>query len=164
MKNKSIYFDIYSEFNDVNKFREMKSIIHHGNNRLSHINRVAKLSFLISKKLRLDYVSCTRGAIMHDFFTIEDVSKEENKLRQFLKKHPTKALDNSLQYFDVNEIERNIILSHMYPITKEKPKSMEAKIVCITDKLVSFYEFFRYQLKFTMNVGIISLIRFIPNI
>ena len=66
MKNKSIYFDIYSEFNDVNKFREMKSIIHHGNNRLSHINRVAKLSFLISKKLRLDYVSCTRGAIMHD--------------------------------------------------------------------------------------------------
>lgn len=160
MKNKSIYYDIYSEFNNVNKYREMKNIVHHGNNRLSHINRVAKLSFLISKKLRLDYISCTRGAMMHDFFTMEDSSREEYKKIQLLKVHPSKALDNSLQYFDVNDIEKDIILSHMYPITRKRPECMEAKVVCFTDKIVSIYEFFRYQLKFSMNIGMIFIIRF----
>ena len=31
-KNKEVYYDIYSEFNNVNKYRELKSILHHGNN------------------------------------------------------------------------------------------------------------------------------------
>ena len=75
LKNRNDYYDIYNEFNQVNKFRKLKSIEHHGNNRLDHINRVAKMSFLVSKKLKLDYVSCTRGAILHDFFTIDDLSR-----------------------------------------------------------------------------------------
>ena len=38
---------------NINKFRELKCIRHHGTSRLAHINRVAKLSFYISKKLNL---------------------------------------------------------------------------------------------------------------
>ena len=56
MINKKIYYDIYGEFYNVNKYRELKSIVHHGNNRLDHINRVAKLSFFVSKRLGLDYI------------------------------------------------------------------------------------------------------------
>lgn len=148
MKNKMIYYDIYSEFNNVNKFRELKSIVHHGNNRLYHINRVAKLSFKISKKLGLDYVSCTRGAIMHDFFTKEDICKD--KYMKFLKNHPVIALENSNKYFNVNEIEEDIILSHMYPFSKKKPSYPESKVVCICDKIVSLREFFKYQIKFSL--------------
>ena len=81
MKNKDIFYDIYTEFYNVNKFRELKNIVHHGTNRLDHINRVAKLSFIISRKLGLDYISCTRGAILHDFFTTDDVSKNDNKYK-----------------------------------------------------------------------------------
>ena len=77
MKNKKIYYNIYSEFYSVNKYRELKSLTYHGNNRLNHINRVAKMSFFISKCLHLDYVSCTRGAMMHDFFTKEDLGKKK---------------------------------------------------------------------------------------
>ncbi len=147
--NKSIYYDIYSEFYNVNKFRELKSIMHHGDNRLNHINRVAKLSFLLSKKLGYDYISCTRGAMMHDFFTKSDIRKGDTKYSNFLKTHPNIALKNANNYFDINEIESNIITTHMYPITKEKPKYKESKIVCICDKLVSLYEFFRFELGIT---------------
>lgn len=161
MKNKDIFYDIYTEFYNVNKFRELKNIVHHGTNRLDHINRVAKLSFMISKKLGLDYISCTRGAILHDFFTTDDVSKNDNKYRDFLKMHPVDALNNSNNYFELNEIESDIILSHMYPITKDKPKYAESKVVCITDKLVSYYEFFRYQLNFSANFAFLFLLRFI---
>ena len=77
MKNRKIYYDIYSEFYDVNKYRELKSMIHHGNNRLDNIHRVAQMSFYVSKCLNLDYVSCTRGAMMHDFFTTDDLKERQ---------------------------------------------------------------------------------------
>lgn len=159
-ENKKIYYDIYSEFYNVNKFRELKTIVHHGDNRLNHINRVAKMSFFISKRLGIDYISCTRGALMHDFFTTDDVSKNDYRYRQFLNKHPVEALNNSLKYFDVNDMEEDIILSHMYPITRKKPKFKESKIVSICDKLVSFYEFFKFDVKYSVFV---FLTRLLPN-
>lgn len=158
MINKKIYYDIYGEFYNVNKYRELKSIIHHGNNRLDHINRVAKLSFLVSKRMGLDYISCTRGAMMHDFFTIDDISKRNKKYNDFLKEHPKIALDNSEKYFEVNEVEKDIILSHMYPIVREKPLYKESKIVCMCDKIISIYEFFRYQVNLSMNVTLVLFI------
>lgn len=145
--NKSKYYEIYSEFYSVNKFRKLKTIIHHGDNRLNHINRVAKMSFFISSKLNLDYISCTRGALMHDFFTTDDISKMDSRYKDFLKSHPKEAYNNASRLFEINEIEKNIILTHMFPITKEKPKYREAWVVNISDKLVSFYEFFRYEIK-----------------
>ena len=59
MSRKEEYYNIYSEFYNVNKYRELKSMAHHGNNRLDHINRVSKLSFKLSRALKLDYVSIT---------------------------------------------------------------------------------------------------------
>ena len=157
MKNKKIYYDLYNEFYNVNKYRELKSMTHHGNNRLDHINRVSKVCFRVSKLLKLDYVSCTRGALLHDFFTKSDLRRKDYK--KFLRNHPKIALANSKEYFKLNEIEEDIILSHMYPLAKGKPKYPESKVVCITDKIVSIYEFFRYQLKLSINLLFIFLIK-----
>ena len=98
---------------------------------------------------------------MHDFFTSEDTNRSDGKYKDFLKKHPQLALTNSQKYFKLNEVESDIILSHMYPITKDKPKYAESKVVCLSDKLVSYYEFFRYQLNFTANFAFIFLLKFI---
>lgn len=159
MNNKKIYYDIYSEFYNVNKYRELKSMIHHGNNRLDHIKRVSLMSFYLSKALKLDYVSCTRGAMMHDFFTSEDLSRSDNKYKEFLKQHPKIALDNSIKYFDVNDIEKDVILTHMYPVVKGKPKYKESKVVCICDKIVSIHEFFKYQFKVSLYILCVLFIR-----
>ena len=159
MKNKKIYYSIYSEFYDVNKYRELKSMIHHGSNRLEHINRVAKMSFYLSKYLGLDYVSCTRGAMMHDFFTNDDLARKDVKYKKFLNIHPNIALDNSAKYFDVNDIEKDIILTHMYPIVKGKPNYKESKIVCASDKIISIYEYFKYQFKTSIFLNSIIFIK-----
>ena len=160
MKNKNIYYDIYSEFYNVNKYRELKSVVHHGNNRLDHINRVSKMSFYVSKKCGLDYVSCTRGTLLHDFFTADDLSRSNGKYKDFLHNHPQISLDNSKQYFKLNDVEEDIILSHMFPIIKcSKPKYAESKVVCICDKIVSVYEFFRYKINLSINVLILLLIQ-----
>ena len=157
MKSKKIYYNLYSEFYSVNKYRELKTMTHHASNRLDHIKRVSKLSFYVSKLLKLDYVSCTRGALLHDFFTKSDLRRNEYK--KFLNNHPKIALSNSKDYFKINEIEEDIILTHMYPLVKGKPKYPESKVVCLTDKVVSIYEFFRYQLKFSINLLILFIIK-----
>lgn len=161
MTNKKIYYNIYSEFYDINKYRELKSMIHHGTNRLEHINRVAKMSFYLSKYLRLDYVSCTRGAMMHDFFTNNDLDRNEIKYKKFLNKHPNIALDNSMKYFDVNDIEKDIILTHMFPVVKGKPNYKESKVVCLSDKVVSIYEFFKFRFKLSLYITSIMFIRMV---
>jgi len=155
MSNKEVYYNIYSEFYNVNKYRKLKSMAHHGNNRLDHLNRVSKLSFKLSKALKLDYVSCTRGALLHDFFTTEDIKRGKH----FLKEHPQIALDNSKEYFELNEIEEDIILKHMYPMVKGKPKYAESRVVCLADKAVSIYEFFRYQVKLSINLLLFILMK-----
>ena len=159
MSNKNIYYSIYSEFYNINKYRELKSVVHHGNNRLDHINRVSKMSFYISKRFGLDYVSCTRGALLHDFFTVDDISRSDKKYNDFLHEHPRISLNNSKKYFELNEIEEDIILKHMYPMVKGKPKYAESRVVCLADKAVSIYEFFRYQVKLSINLLLFILMK-----
>ena len=91
-------------------------------------------------------------------YTLDDLSKKNKKYNDFLNEHPKIALDNSEEYFDVNEVEKDIILSHMYPITKEKPVYKESKVVCLCDKIISIYEFFRYQVNLSMNVTLILFV------
>ena len=52
------------------------------------------------------------------------------------------TFENGVQkYYDINDKEKEIIETHMWPLTITKfPKSIEAKIVCIADKLCSSKE------------------------
>ena len=155
-KRKIDYIDIYKEFIENPKFMKLKNAIHHGLSRLEHVDRVARISFYISQKLNLDTISTVRGALLHDFFTNEDVSKKNYK--DYLKNHPFIALKNSKKYFKVNDVEEDIICSHMYPLTRKFPKYKESYVVSISDKLASIYEYFRYKVKMQMAVGLLFLI------
>ena len=49
----------------------------------------------------------------------------------------------------------------MYPITRVKPKYIESKIVSFCDKLVSFYEFFRFEVKDNLFYALLSIYKLI---
>ncbi len=149
------YTKIYNEFRKNNKFKKLEKETHHGCDRLSHTKRVAKLSYQVSKFLNVDQTSVTRGALMHDFF----LDKELKDLPK--KNHPTLAYINSRKYFKLNEIEEDIIKSHMYPIVKVKPIYKESRVVCFCDRIVSIYEFLRYQLYSYSSIFIIFVIEFL---
>ena len=55
--------------------------------------------------------------------------------------HPKIALDNARKYFAVNEIEEDIIVKHMWPLTMVPPKYKESFIVSFADKYLSSREF-----------------------
>ena len=50
------------------RVQSFKNEPHHGTTRYNHVMHVAKRTYKLSKKMHLDYVSATRGALLHDYF------------------------------------------------------------------------------------------------
>lgn len=125
----------------------LKKYIQHGKtNVYIHSRNVAYLSYIIAKfcertfNLKINYEVLIVGAMFHDFFLYDwhDHEKREG-LHGF--NHPKVASINAQKYFNINEEEKQIIETHMWPLTITKfPKTIEAKIVCFADKWCSTKE------------------------
>ena len=121
------------------EFLKTKSIIHHGGTRYNHSVKVAYLSYRISKALRCDTRAVVRAGALHDFFLERDDKNLVTETKMLIK-HPTMAKENAINFFGVNEKEQNIIESHMFPISNVAPKSKEAWIVTMCDKIIATIE------------------------
>ena len=91
----------------------------------------------------MDYVSATRAALLHDYFTNKELYNDNSFKRGI--KHPQIALYNAKEEFEINEIEENAIISHMFPLSKSIPKFKESWILTAvaftSDKLYAFCTF-----------------------
>ncbi|MBO5478048.1 MAG: HD domain-containing protein [Clostridia bacterium] len=146
----STYDNEYNEFvadilnNPV--VTSMKEYIQHGNTTCyDHCVSVSYTSYKIAKYLKLDAKSTARAALLHDLF-LYDWHKVMEKKPLFEKHgftHPQTALDNAIKYFDLNDIEKDIIVKHMWPLTFRKvPKYRESLVVTFVDKYCSTNETF----------------------
>lgn len=153
-KQQKIYF--LNTINEILKHSEiykMDKFIQHGKvSCLSHSIAVAYYSYItaINLPFRIDYKSLIRGAMLHDFFLYDWHDKNKGvKLHAF--KHPKIAYENAQKFFDINKIEKDIILRHMWPLTLIPPKYIESVIVNCVDKSVSVFETFKlFKSKFFM--------------
>ena len=121
----------------MKKFRQ-----HRTSNTFNHVCHVARMSYRISQKLHIEVNedSMLRGAMLHDYYLYDLVGNPMGAYRHGTT-HPVKALENASQEFDLNEKERNIIESHMWPLTLlHLPKSREAWIVSVADKICAVKE------------------------
>ena len=153
--------DIEQEIINNQKYQSLKNDYHHGLNRYLHIMHVAKISYYISKFLKLDYISTTRGALLHDYFNESDYLDKKGLEKPRI--HPFLSLTNAKIYFKLNIKEENIIISHMYPIGNIKPCYPESWIVTIVDKSVATYEYIRYKYKDKIILYIIFITNILSN-
>ncbi|MBE6134304.1 MAG: HAD family hydrolase [Erysipelotrichaceae bacterium] len=126
----------------LNKLLNTKQ--HRTSNTYRHVSLVAKKSvqFALKRNLDIDYYSLIRGAFLHDLF-FYDWRKEKSKAAHHLTRHPQEAYENAKQYFDLNDIEKDIIVNHMWPVTfRHFPRTKEGRIVNRIDKAVTFKEVF----------------------
>ena len=137
-KYKSIVKSILRDTN----FKKTYNIEHHGISRMEHSLKVSYYSYKIARKIGFDYESVARGGLLHDFYLDGDERSGKSKfVDTFI--HPKKALDTSRKYFDLNSIEENIIISHMFPIYKSLPKYKESALVNLVDKVIGLHEMLR---------------------
>ena len=128
------YLKIIDNLANNRKFKKLINEKHHNsNNRYNHSLDVSYYTYKICKKLNLDYESATRAALLHDFFF-----KSEIRGPKEIIFHPKHAIVNASKITKLNDKEKNIILSHMFPIGYVLPKYKESIIVDIVDDVVSF--------------------------
>jgi uncharacterized protein len=128
------------------EFLKLKDYFHHTNHIYDHVVRVSYISYVISKIFKLDYKAAARGGLLHDFFLYDWRERKATDANRLLhgREHPHIALANARMYFEVNELEADIILKHMFPKTKPVPRYLESAVVSLSDKISTLYEYFQY--------------------
>lgn len=116
--------------------QEMKKFQHHANTSCyQHCINVAYFNYQLCRLLHLDAVSAARAGMLHDLFLYNWHEHTEKTGDHFhAMTHPRKALENAQKYFKLNELEKEIILKHMWPLTVIPPKHLESYIIVMTDK------------------------------
>jgi len=139
--------------------RTMKDYIQHGDiSCLDHSLYVSYMSYKICRKLGFDSKSAARGGLLHDFFLYDwHKGKPYKGLHGFI--HPKIALQNADKYFTLNDIERDIIRKHMWPLTISLPKYKETFVVLMVDKYCATMETLRIG-----NRGIVIRLKDVFNI
>lgn len=134
------YYDIVQDIINDNEFKKIVECVHHGLTRYEHSCRVSYYSYKLAKFLKLDYVSIARAGLLHDFFFSKNITKKDKMKSMFT--HSKKSLENSSKLFELNEKEKDIIYTHMFPLNINRiPKYMESWVVSIVDKIAASYEF-----------------------
>lgn len=136
------FINNYPEIIENSDFKKLRDIPRHGyTNTFDHSMRVARLSYLMAKRIGVDKESTVRVALLHDFCLInyraEDYSKAPDE-ECYLIKHPKDAVVNSKEY-GLTPKEERAILTHMFPLAP-LPTSRIGWILTIADKIAAAYE------------------------
>jgi len=141
--NDTEYCNIVEDILNNETVQEMRKYRQHYNtSTYDHCLEVSYISYKICKKLKLDYKSMARAAMLHDLFLYDwrksqrDVEIEG--LHAFV--HPYIALKNASKLFDLNEKEKDIIVKHMWPVTLPLPRYKETFVIIIIDKYCALHE------------------------
>lgn len=91
--------------------------------------------------MKLDYKSAARGAMLHDLFLYDWREKNSHSgLHAF--NHGKVAYKNASEIFELNKIEKDMIIKHMWPVTIAFPKYIESYILTFVDKYCATQESF----------------------
>lgn len=121
----------------VQKMKEYRH--HYFTTCFEHCLNVSYYSYMVCRYLGLDYVSAARGGLLHDLFLYDwRTTKLDNGKHAF--RHPDIAFENAMKIFNLNEIEKDIIQKHMWPLTVKPPRYKESYVVCFVDKYCASIE------------------------
>ena len=136
------YIKCVGDILDSKIFKKLDTFVQHGStSTMEHSIDVSYRTFLICKEHKLNYKSAARAALLHDFY-LYDWHRPAKETGVFLHgfTHPYVACRNAEKEFLLNNIEKDIIKKHMFPLTPVPPRYKESWIVTAADKLSASYE------------------------
>ena len=121
----------------------MKLYPHHGNtNCYQHCLHVSYYNYVWCRFFHLDAKSAARGGMLHDLFLYDwHTHAKETGQRFHGLTHPKTALNHACRLFPLNDIEKDVIRAHMWPVTFFSiPHTKEGWIITLTDKYCGAFE------------------------
>lgn len=157
-KHRAQFGAIIQDLLDDPDVQSMKDLPQHSkySNCFDHSIYVAYLSFLICRRLGYDYVAAARGGLLHDF-ALRNWETEEYGMSR-LWDHPYMALENARGRYRLTCVEEDIIVKHMWPLTRPLPRHKESFVVSMADKLCAVLEMTRLYRLFKVQKKLVPLV------
>ena len=120
----------------------LKDFSHHlGTSRFQHCLNVSYYNFLVCRRLGLDARAGARAGLLHDFFFYDRRGCKKADIKGFhISVHPMIAFINAAELFPISELESDMIVCHMWPITKNFPRHRETFVITFVDKFCAVAE------------------------
>lgn len=136
----SAYLNAISDVLSSSEVQELKKFEHHHSmTRFQHCLNVSYYSYLTCRKLGFNAEQAARAGLLHDLYASSPKCTKEH-----LKNHPQLALENARKSFKLTKVEADVILKHMWPLRKGRPKYPESYVVMFTDKYIALIEYCIY--------------------
>ena len=143
-RDREQFWDTFIWLREHPTIQELKKYPNHNiSNLFDHSSRVAVCAYDLSRRfhLNVDGRSLAKGAMLHDFYLYQARGNKDVGTKAHWFGHPCTALRNAEKEFDLSELEKNIIRSHMWPLTfLHFPRSREAVLISLADKICAFGE------------------------
>lgn len=139
------YYICVDDIINLHELRDLENIVHHiSSTRFQHCLNVSYYSYIVCRKFGLNARSAARAGLLHDLFYYD--RKEYNSRRtkdqpSHSVMHSETALRNAERLTKLSKLERDIIVKHMWPVTKKLPSYKETYIVTLIDKYCAVLEF-----------------------
>ncbi|GKT02539.1 HD domain-containing protein [Furfurilactobacillus entadae] len=113
---------------------------HHNSTRLEHCLSVSFDSYQIAKRRGWDYQAVARAGLLHDLFYYDwRTTKFDLGTHAFI--HPRVSLRNAEKLTELSDLEKDIILKHMFGLTMALPKYKESLLVSLVDDYEAVHEY-----------------------
>lgn len=133
-KNDDEFLSCVSDLLEKEEVRKLEEITqHYHSTRLEHSISVSYHSFCIARKWNLNTRAIARAGLLHDLFYYDwRTTKFDEGTHAYV--HPRIACANAEKLTELSELEKDIIIKHMWGATIALPKYKESFIVTMVDK------------------------------
>ncbi len=143
----SEYYSYVGDLLECRTVRGLAEFPHHiGTSRLQHSLNVSYYNYILCRFLKLDARAAARAGLLHDMFFYDRKTHEKIQNRHPAE-HANIALYNASMLFELSELEEDMILNHMWPMTPHMPRHAETFVITLVDKFCASAELTSYLWK-----------------
>lgn len=142
-----IFRAVLTDMLSKTSLEKTKYFLQHGETSVyDHSTHVAYVSYKIALKINAtkNLESLIIGALFHDYF-LYDWHDKKKETRFHGVMHPYRAYKNISSEIEIDDISKDIILKHMFPLTLLPPLYIESWIVTVADKWCAIKEILRIK-------------------
>ena len=137
--------------------QRLKNYPHHKRvTRFEHSLYVSYRSYRLAKWLGWDSAAAARGGMLHDLFFYDWRVKVPGR-GWHVTAHPRQALREAQSRFPLSAVERDIIVTHMWPLAPARPHYRESYAVMLMDKYCAVMECLSLSKKKLRRLGLAKL-------
>lgn len=141
INNDEEFIELISDLINNETVQEMKKYRqHYETSCYDHCLEASYYCYKICKKFNLDYKSAARAAMLHDLFLYDWRKRQPDRKGLHAFTHGKCAYENASKLFELNNIQKDMIVKHMWPVTLSFPKYKESYILTLVDKYCAISE------------------------